>query len=332
MREQNEREVLTTGEPGSRRGHPRVAIIVVNWNGPNDTVACIESLHRIDYSNFEIIVVDNGSTDDSVKLLREQCPDVFLIETRENLGFAGGNNVGIREALRRDADYVLLLNNDTVADPQVLRRFVDAAALIRNDAILGAKIYYFSDPDRIWYAGAEWDVGFVRFRHIGKGCIDDGTRFNSLAETAYVCGCALFVSGRLLDMIGLLDEEFFLNFEETDLCYRARRAGYRSYIVPGAKVWHKVSTSFGGEESPLYHYFLMRNKLLWAKKHLPLMERLVIQKWALGELLRELTPLGGLSDPVRRAKLWAARDYLLGRRGDCPPAVRALGKSRAGFP
>jgi GT2 family glycosyltransferase len=336
---------------------PKVSIIVLNWNGRDDTLECLDSVSQIDYANFDVVVVDNGSRDDSVRAIREAFPEVAVLETGENTGFARGNNVGVRHALKQRADYLFLLNNDTIVDPQILNRFMDTLSLISREAILGAKIYYYSEPNRIWYAGVRWVGEFQYFYHLGENCIDDGKEFNSVIETAYACGCALFVSAAVLEKIGLLDEQFFLTFEETDLCSRARRAGIRSYVVPEAKVWHKVSRSFGGKSSPMFIYFLMRNRLLWARKNLSLPRRLVLYGRVSFELLRYYLPprfhlnnSGGetlpaavyrsfieyirefrsvfadkFNNPARKARLWAVRDYLLHRFGNCPDDVKALG-------
>lgn len=338
---------------------PKVSIIVLNWNGRDDTLECLSSIRQIDYPNFNVVVVDNGSSDDSVSTIRKSFPEVVVLENGENLGFSRGNNVGIRYAMEHDADYLFLLNNDTVVDSGLIRYFLEASERIGQEAILGAQIYYYSEPYKIWYAGARWISELQQFYHTGQGHIDDGKEFTSLSETDYVCGCALLVSAPLLRQIGLLDEDFFLTFEETDLCYRARRAGHKSYIVPQAKVWHKVSTSFGGERSPMWSYFLMRNRLLWARKNLSLSRRLVLYKRVSFELLRYYLPprfhlknssgeetlraviyrsfidyikdfqnvfMEKFNNPARKARLWAVRDYLLHRFGNCPDDVRTLGK------
>lgn len=306
--------------------YPKILIILLNWNGRDDTLACLESVRKIDYKNFEVVVVDNGSIDDSVKVIRETFPEVTVLETGENLGFAGGNNVGIRHALEKGADYLFLLNNDTVVDPQILGRFMDATAHIGQEGILGAKIYYYLEPEKIWYAGAKWNRENSCFLHVGQDCMDDGKSFNTISETDYACGCALFVSARLLHRIGLLDEEYFLTFEETDLCYRAKKLGWKSYFVPEAKVWHKVSTSFGGAGSPMVSYYLTRNKLLWAIKNLSLSERLIIYRMIFKELLRIFTEAcrRRYLDPVRKAKIIGVRDYILQRFGNCPESILRL--------
>ena len=157
------------GGVGPLPTEPRVAVIVLNWNGREDTLECLRSIRSIAYSNFGVIVVDNGSTDGSVAAIRASQPSVEVIDTGENLGFAGGNNVGIRRALELGADYVLLLNNDTVVDPGLLRAFVAAAALHPEAGAFGAKIYFHSEPTRIWYAGARWEAGAGELRSRGLG-------------------------------------------------------------------------------------------------------------------------------------------------------------------
>lgn len=323
------------------RQHPTpVAIVVLNWNGATDTIICLKSLEALTYANFRVIVVDNGSTDGSVPAIRAAFPSVELIETGRNLGFAGGNNVGIRYALDRGADYVLLLNNDTEVERSLLDALVAAACRFPEAGAFSGKIYFHADPHRIWYAGARWNEQTLRFDLVGEGLIDDGNHFSHTSETAYACGCALFLPAARLREIGLLDEDFFLYFEETDWCYRARAAGHPSIFVPEARLWHKVSVSFGGEGSPLALYFITRNRLLWARRHAMRATRLRIYRATLRSLLlRIIAPVkchpraikawwwalrSALDDPNIRATYLGFRDFWLGRFGDCPPAVRRL--------
>jgi len=332
--------------------YPKVIIVVLNWNGAVDTLECLESVRKIEYPNFDIIVVDNGSTDNSAEKIKKEFSEVILIETWENLGFAGGNNVGIQKALDQGAEYILLLNNDTTVDPNVLQALLDASQSIGDKGILGAKIYYHEVPNLIWYAGASWDSDFNEFRHIGFGLHDRG-KSAEIFETDYICGCALFVNAAAFKHIGLLDERYFLIFEETDFCYRARRGGYSSFVVPNAKVWHKVSVSFGGADSALYNYFKSRNLLLWAEKNMVGFQRIAIYKRALINFLRFILPppphmkehrpffsMNGLgfithylravkkkySDPTIIARRRGIFDYCIRRFGDCPDFIRELGK------
>ena len=148
---------------------PKVVIVILNWNGKADTIECVASASAINYPNYEIVVVDNSSTDDSVGAITKQYPDIDLLQTGSNLGYAGGNNVGIRWALDHDADYVLLLNNDTIVSPDLLRAFVIAKDLLPANAVLGAKIFFYDEPDKLWFAGGRWDDGSNSFKHVGQG-------------------------------------------------------------------------------------------------------------------------------------------------------------------
>jgi GT2 family glycosyltransferase len=185
--------VLTTDD-----NWPKVTIIVLNWNGKADTVECLRSLGAIAYPNFEVVVVDNGSQDDSVKTIRQSFPDLQIMETGANLGYAGGNNVGIREAMNRGAEYLLLLNNDTVVDGRMLQAFVQAARDFPDGALYAAKVYYYGEPTKIWYAGAKWMESRSNFAHLGDGVLDTGAQFNEICETDFAQGFALFVRGAAL--------------------------------------------------------------------------------------------------------------------------------------
>jgi GT2 family glycosyltransferase len=246
----------------------KVSIVVLNWNGRDDTLECLESLRSVDYPYCEVIVVDNGSADGSVGAIAARFPEVKLIETGENLGYAGGNNAGINYVLGGDAEFLLLLNNDTKVDPELVSRLVSAARNYPDAAFLSPKIYFYSEPTKIWFAGGKWVEEKARFFHLGYGVSDATNQFNAVVDVDYVCGCALFARTSVIRQIGLLDERFFLVFEDVDWCYRARKAGYRSLFVPDAFLWHKASSSFGGSTSPVISYFHSRNRLLWGRKHL----------------------------------------------------------------
>ena len=332
----------------------KVAIIILNWNGKKDTLECLESVFKIEYGNFDVIVVDNGSNDGSVKAIQNKFPEVNVLETGKNLGYAGGNNFGIRYALKKGTDFILILNNDVVVDSQLLNEFINAWKLFPEGGIFAGKIYYFSQPKVIWYAGAKRVRHTAYFKHIGQGCRDNGKDFNTILETDYASGCAFFVNVSVFKKIGLFEERFFLTYEESDFCYRARRAGFKCYFVPEAKVWHKVSISFGGENSALFKYFMARNKLLWAEKNLNFFKRLEVYGRAVYEFLKFIIPprfylsfsgnaslpeaiyrsmleykksfIAKYKDPNRKAYRWGLRDYVLRRFGDCPDSVRSLVK------
>jgi GT2 family glycosyltransferase len=228
---------------------PAVTIVVLNWNGKSLTLDCLDSLSAIDTPRVELTVVDNASTDGSVEAIRETYGrDVTVIVNDENLGFARGNNVGIEHALKRGTDFVLLLNNDTVVDPELIDHLLRPFAADPRVGITGPKIYYYTPPDRIWFAGGE--VLFPRgtARHIGIRQSDRG-QFDVERDVDYVTGCALMVKRDVFDAIGMLDPSYQAYYEDTDFCTRAIRAGYRAVYVPQGKVWHRISASTGGQVS-----------------------------------------------------------------------------------
>ena len=331
---------------------PHVVVVILNWNGKRDTLECLSSVRAIDYPSFEIVVVDNGSTDDSVPAIKVHFPGISVIETGQNLGYAGGNNVGMRYAIQQGADYVLLLNNDTIVDRSLLTALARAARKLGDDAILAAQIYFHAEPDRIWYAGGQIVAETATTYHEGYRSVASTASQPDVVETGYASGCAFFISTTLLSRIGLFDERFFLLYEETDLCSRARKLGAKSYVVPDAKVWHKVSVSFGGMESPTYLYFHFRNRLLWAEKHLRLGPRIMVYGRVLRDLLSSLRPPGfhrngqpagapgararvtareyaadvaaRYRSPLLHARLRGARDYVLRRFGASRAVVPPL--------
>ena len=174
---------------------PTVSIIILNWNGCDDTLACLNSLAAVTYLNFTVVVVDNGSTDDSLSRLRPYKAHfpLTLLETNANLGFAEGNNVGVRNALVGGAEFVLLLNNDTEVDPGLVGELVRVATAHPAGGVFSAKIFYHAEPKKLWYAGAKWLSEKQHFQHVGIGEIDDGDSHERVVETDYASGCALFI-------------------------------------------------------------------------------------------------------------------------------------------
>lgn len=244
---------------------PKIFIILVNWNGKKDTLECLASLARVKSPPFQTVVVDNGSWDGSVETIRNDYPKVPIIETKANLGFAGGNNVGIEWALSKGAEWLFLLNNDTTVDPEILQAFLDAALLQPKGKIFGAKIYRYDQPQIIDHLGGFWNPKIAEFESPAQGKSDDGS-YEEMISADYVCGAALFMHQSVIRTVGLLEPRFFLFWEETDLCMRAKNAGIEVWTVPKAKVWHKISASFTGGK-PHTHYFWWRSRLLWIQRN-----------------------------------------------------------------
>jgi GT2 family glycosyltransferase len=247
---------------------PTVLIIVLNWNGKQDTVECLESLSHISYPNYEVIVVDNGSTDGSVEQFKARYPEIKVIENQENLGFAEGNNVGIRAALQEDTEYVLLLNNDTIVDPRFLDELANVAELDPRVGFAGPKIYWSEDNGRgrkdiINCAGAKLSMWTGRVWQVGVNEIDHG-QYDKVRLVDYVTGACLLVKTKVVTEIGLLDSNFFTYWEEVDWCWRGYNAGYTSIYAPKAKIWHKYAASSGGTPSV---YYGTRNRFWFMRKN-----------------------------------------------------------------
>jgi GT2 family glycosyltransferase len=242
-----------------------VAIIILNWNSWPDTLACVASCRKLTWPNVRIVIVDNGSTDRSEEIFKERCPDVEIIQTGANLGFAGGNNIGIGHALELGAEYVWLLNNDAVAGPEALTMLVEAMEAEPAAAVAGSKIYYHDDPVRIWCAGGIWRKGRLRLRQRGANQLDKG-QFDRLVPVGSVSGCSMLLRTSAIREIGLLDEVYFLYWEDTDWCARAGRHGYSVLFVPASRVWHKVSATVAAR-SHLQYYYNTRNGLIFCMRH-----------------------------------------------------------------
>ncbi len=245
---------------------PKVSIILLNCNGKEFTIDCLKSLQKINYKNYEVIVVDNGSDDGFVSIAKKQFPYVKLIESKKNLGFAQGNNVGAELALKNGSDYVLLLNNDTVVDRNFLKELVNTAESDKTTGITGPKMYYFDSPKKIWFAGGKLDIKRGLFDHIGYKELDSD-RFSKQKEVDYMTGCTMLIKKEVIKNLGLFDPVYFAYVEDIDFCLRTRKAGYNIMFVPEAKIWHKVSSYSGGESSPFKTYFKNRNILIFMRKH-----------------------------------------------------------------
>ena len=248
---------------------PHVGIIVLNWNGCADTIACIESIKKISYPSYSLIIIDNGSTDGSEIKIRQQFPEITILQTGKNLGFAGGINAGLKYGLEKGMDYLLALNNDTVIDPEAVGELIRVAISDKQFGLLSSKIYYFRRPDMIWYAGATFNTFLGWGRHRGFDERDDG-QYDSIEETERPSGCSMMVTREFCEKVGLLNEDYFCYCEEVDWGLRGKKAGFKIIYVPASKVWHKVSNSTGGIQTAVYLYYSVRNTLLCINTNTPL--------------------------------------------------------------
>ena len=276
---------------------PKVVVVILNYKVSDLTLAAVKSVKNTGYENLQIVVVDNNSQD---KLKEEisEFEDIIFISNKENLGYSGGNNVGIKEGLKIGADYILVLNPDTEVAKNAISKLVEVAKL-ENADIVGPKIY-FGDKKTIWYAGGVFDFKNVLGTHRGVNEKDTG-QYDDTTQTDFVTGAAIMVSRKVVEKIGLFDERYFLYYEDSDFCFRAKEAGFKVMYMPMAVVYHlnAQTTKLG---SPLQDYYISRNRLLFASKFLSFRTRFA--------LLREA--LRNLGSPIRRRALF---DFLTGNFG-----------------
>lgn len=245
---------------------PHLWVVILSWNGKEDTLACLGSLARGVEPSTNVLLVDNGSTDGTSEAVRKEFPWVTVLETGENLGFTGGNNVGIRYALENGADYVLLLNNDTIVDPLFLREMLSVASSSDRIGFVSPKIYFLDPPDLLWFAGARFSTRTGYGRVTGYRERDRG-QYDEIREIDRPCGCAMLVPRALCEKAGLMDDGIFLYVDEVEWMLRAREYGFRAFYAPNAKVWHKVSASMGRENQPDAIYYGIRNTLYALNLH-----------------------------------------------------------------
>ncbi|HEY3495579.1 MAG TPA: glycosyltransferase family 2 protein [Polyangiaceae bacterium] len=276
---------------------PKVSIIVI-FGGGGDMRELLPSLLELDYPNFEVVLVDNQllagarAIYDEFVAAHPGFPARFL-EAGGNLGFSGGNNVGIRRVVAEGTDYVLLLNDDTLVAPDFLRLLVDALEGDRRAGIAGPKIYFaehesdgsWSKGRRIWFGGGA--VNWLRTKpvHVRLDELDDGAVETS-GETEFMTGCALLIRREVIDRIGPMPEEYFLYCEDLDWCLAARAEKWKILYVPASHVWHKVSRSTGGG-SPSYVYYNVRNRLMVARKYADPLRALALHAHALAMLSKQ---------------------------------------------
>jgi len=298
---------------------PKIGIVLVNLNAYKDTSVCLDSLAAITYKNVEVIVVDNGSKDGSGSDLARHYPWATHIRSEKNLGFTGGNNLGIEHAVENRADHVLLLNNDTIVTPSFLEPLVARLESDNTIAAVSGKIYYapqaMHGKDRvIWYAGCfqKWHTGY---HHTGVFEDDHGS-YDTSHEVPYASGCLMLMSGKVIQEQGMLSDEYFIYWEEADWCHRARSRGYKCIYEPRSVIYHNFTNAPKGKEKPFYMYMQTRNAFLYSHKHYRGKDQLrywffypIYLLYMFLNLVRSKNYTGA------RAILWGIADYFRGYRG-----------------
>lgn len=263
---------------------PKVSIIVLTTNALKMTLEQLSNISKLDTGKFKVecLIVDNGSKDGTEEKLKNyKLPnmDYKFIETGENLGFSGGNNIGIKDAMDRNSDYVILMNNDLILPKDILIKLVDFMQANPDIGIASPKMYFakgyefhkdvYKESDKgkvIWYAGGVIDRNNVYSSHRGVDEIDRG-QYDRTEDTDFANGATAIVRCEVIKKVGYLDRSLFLYWEDADFSERVRRSGYRVVYYPKTYMWHKVSSSTGGSGSPTNDYFLTRNRLYFAKRY-----------------------------------------------------------------
>lgn len=295
----------------------KVTIIIVNFNGKSNTLDCLESLKIMRTADFQTgtIVVDNASTDDSVKVIAQSFPEVKIIENKENLGFAEGNNVGIKKALADEVDFVLLLNNDTLVSERLLVEMVKVVSSDSAIGIVSPKIYFAPGYEFhkqrytkselgkvIWFAGGKIDWQNMHGVHLGVDEVDHG-QFDRQKEIDFATGCCFLARAQVFKKVGLFDKKLFLYEEDLDFSIRIKHAGYKIVYVPKAFLWHKNAGS-SGSGSLLHDYYITRNRLVIGLRWAPWRTKVALLKESVQHLVSG-----------RLGEKWGIRDFYLGRLG-----------------
>ena len=242
---------------------PLVGVVIPAWNATDYTLACLDSLKALDYPAVEIVVVDNGSTDGACERVRAAHPDVTLIRNETNRGFAFACNQGLAEAFGRGCEYAFLLNNDTIVAPDLLTQLLLVAETRPNAAMFGPRICYAAQPDKPWFTG----MRFPRPIYIVRTQPEHQVQSVRPEPVDFISGCGMLIARRLYKRIGGLNEAYFMYYEDLDYCLTARKAGFDIVYVPSARMWHAVSVSSGGKDSPLKQYFQIKSAVLFTRRH-----------------------------------------------------------------
>lgn len=279
-----------------------------------DTLECLSSLEKLTYSNVRIVVVDNASKNNEAETIERKFPAAAVLKQTENLGFCGGCNVGIKYALENDADYVMLLNNDTLVSSDLLEKLLDGSKNLENVGAISPIILSYPEKEAIWFSRAEWKKERAAFSLRKETDKYSELKNRAPYETEFTCGCCLFAPTEMFRREGLLDERYFAFFDEAEWCARIKRKGFKFYVVPTAAIFHKGSRSTPGLVST---YLMTRNRLLWMKENLSFRKRLESFPFLAKNLLGQFLNISGLTKehmPKQhsRAIIQGYKDYFLG--------------------
>lgn len=246
---------------------PKITIVILNWNGYADTYECLKSLEKVNHKNLQIIIVDNGSDNNDIIKLESEFQGIKIIRSEVNLGFTGGNNLGIKYALEIESDFIMLLNNDTVVTPKFINPLLRVFEKNKNAGIVAPIINYFDERDKIWSSGGKIN----KLRGAGISIPALVTQQDNFTEVKveFVSGCCMLIPSSVLKKVGLFDDSYFLYSEDTDLCFRVIKNNYEIFISKDSLIYHKAKSSTKNELSVLALYYETRNRLYFIKKNYP---------------------------------------------------------------
>lgn len=285
----------------------RLGIVIVNWNNKDVILDCLQSVRNAGYIS-NVIVVDNASSDDSIGEIKQKYPGINIIQNSENLGYAGGNNRGIKYLLDREAKYIFILNPDTEIKKDTIEKLIEVFLQDKKTGIAGPKI--FDKEGKIWSCGGKIDKKRFSGGLIGLGEKDHG-QYDQIREINYIPGTAMMVKKEVFEKVGLFEEKYFIYYEDTELSLRAKKAGFKIVFVPKAVIHHQESTSFG-KKSGAHNYYMARNHLLFVERNAPVAIKLQ-------ELIRLLKTIWEHAKKKKKYAILGIKDYFLrrfGRRND----------------
>jgi len=259
--------------------YPKVFIIILNWNGLKDTLECLESVFKLDYPNFEVIVVDNGSTDNSAEIIPKMYAQVIFVENKQNLGYTGGNNIGMQYAMDNGADYIWLLNNDMVVEPDTLSKLIETAELNFKIGLISPTIYYYDKPEKIQFCGSyiDWEHQTIIYPKDNDEPVAE--KFKTSTDVC-LWGTALLIKRALVENIGYLNERYFAYWEDTDYSIRSLEAGFKNYVENQAKIKHRNQLTEEGvpRKAIHYYYYMVRNEYYLWSQHLEGFKKIIFFK------------------------------------------------------
>ncbi len=306
----------------------RVGVIVVNWNRADDTICAYNSLKSSNFQKWHLYVIDNASEDNSSEILSDNLIDkATLILNDVNSGFSGGCNIGVGRAILDGSTHIFLLNNDAVVLSSTIERLINESMHLNNNAILGCAVkFYGTEKFQFFGSRTREDVGQPSWFDEN----DSEKLSGRLIETDFILGAALFAPTQIWHEVGQFDERFYLNYEETDWCYRARKFGFQCYVVSDAVALHRVGANIGPIGGPMQNYFSYRNELLFASNHATLNQKKNIfirtAKNLLKSLMRDILNFGRLK-PATIAHAIALYDFGRKKFGDCPAIIRKFARA-----